>query len=69
MKLQSMIAIGVLFVLTACATNTESVLQNANGDTKYCYLTNDHTLNSMGAVSEYTRCMNDAGSAGYKKVK
>ena len=69
MKIITLIVTFALFVLTACATHTESVLQNEKGDTKYCYLTNDHTLVSVGAVSEYTRCMNEAGAAGYKKIK
>lgn len=69
MKIQTLFATSVLLVLTACATHTESILKNEKGDTKYCYLTNDHTLTSMGAVSEYTRCMNDAGAAGYRKVQ
>jgi len=69
MKTKSLLALCALLVMTACATHTESVLQNEKGDTKYCYLTNDHTLTSMGAVSEYTRCMNEAGAAGYRKVK
>ena len=69
MKIQSLLAVGFFSVLTACATHTESVLKNEKGETKYCYLTNDHTLTSMGAVSEYTRCMNEAGAAGFRKVK
>jgi len=69
MKIKTLLTNSILLFLTACATNTETVLQNEKGDTRYCYLTNDHTLTSIGAVSEYTRCMNDAGAAGYRKVK
>jgi uncharacterized protein YcfL len=57
------------FILISCTTHTETLLKNEKGDTRYCYLTNDHTLVSVGAVSEYNRCMNEAGAAGYKKVK
>lgn len=58
-----------LAMLTACATKTEAVLKNAAGDARYCYLVNDHTLTSIGAVAEYNRCLNEAGSAGYRQVK
>ncbi len=62
-------AISAITILSACATNTESVFKNDKGETRYCYLTNDHTLQSLGAVTEYTRCMSEAGAAGYRKVK
>lgn len=54
--------------LAACTTHTETLLKNEKGEVRYCYLTNDHTLVSVGAVSEYNRCMNEAGALGYKKV-
>lgn len=69
MKIHSISCLYIVLVLSACTTHTESILKNEKGDIRYCYLTNDHTLTSMGAVAEYTRCMNDAGSAGYRKVK
>jgi hypothetical protein len=69
MKIKVLFACLVGLVLTACATNTETVLINERGDKRYCYLMNDHTLNSMGAVSEYNRCLNDAGASGFRKVK
>ena len=57
---------GVL--LAACATKTEAVLKNASGDVRYCYLVNDHTLVSIGAVTEYNKCLNEAGAAGYRQI-
>lgn len=54
--------------ISACVTNTESTFINEKGEKRYCYLTNDHTLVSVGAVSEYTRCMNESGAAGFKKL-
>ena len=56
-------------LLVGCVTSvTEATLKNDKGDTRYCYLSNDHTLVSMGAMSEYNRCLNDAGTAGFRKV-
>jgi hypothetical protein len=56
-------------VCASCATKTETVLKNPNGDVRYCYLVNDHTLTSAGAVTEYNRCLNEAGAAGYRQVQ
>ena len=61
--------VSVSILLVGCVTNTESILKNDKGETRYCYLSNDHTLVSVGAVSEYTRCLNEAGSLGFKKVQ
>ena len=55
--------------LIGCTTVTETVLKNEKGQIRYCYLHNDHTLISMGAMSEYNKCLNDAGTSGYKKVQ
>ena len=65
--------LGLLLVATGllagCSTTvTESKLKNDKGEIRYCYLSNDHTLVSMGAMSEYNRCLNDAGTAGFRKV-
>ena len=67
-KFKTLAIIAMSLFLYGCATNTESVFKNEQGISRYCYLTNDHTIVSMGAVSEYTRCMNDAGAAGFRKV-
>lgn len=63
-----MMSIANIF-LVGCVTNTEAILKNERGETRYCYLSNDHTLVSVGAVSEYTRCLNDAGALGFKKIQ
>ena len=56
-------------LLAGCVTTvTEAKLKNDKGDIRYCYLSNDHTLVSIGAVSEYNKCLNDAGAAGFRKV-
>ena len=54
--------------LSGCTTHTETILKNDKGNTRYCYLTNDHTLISMGAMNEYNRCLNEAGTLGYRKI-
>jgi hypothetical protein len=60
---------GVLSTLAACATNVETVLRNDAGQTRYCYLSHDSTLARVTATAEYNKCLNEAGTAGYKKVQ
>lgn len=62
-------SIAVLTMLAACATNVETVLKNDTGQTRYCYLSHDSTLARVSATAEYNKCLNDAGTAGYKKVQ
>lgn len=59
----------ICFGVVACGTTvTETTLRNDKGETRYCYLSNDHTLVSVGAMSEYNRCLNAAGTAGFQRV-
>lgn len=55
--------------LVACATNVETTLRNEAGQTRYCYLSHDSTLARVTATAEYNKCLNEAGTAGYKKVQ
>lgn len=72
-RMSKMFKISALFViaftLTACATNVETVLRNNAGQTRYCYLSHDSTLARVSATAEYNKCLNEAGTAGYKKVQ
>ena len=58
----------LVFFIVACA-NTETVMRNDKGETRYCYLRDDGTTNSIGAVTEYSKCVNDAGTAGFRKMQ
>ena len=55
--------------LVACATNVETVLKNESGQTRYCYLSHDSTLARVTATAEYNKCLNEAGTSGYKRVQ
>lgn len=59
----------VVMSLVACATNVETVLRNDAGQVRYCYLSHDSTLARVSAMGEYNKCLNEAGTAGYKKVQ
>lgn len=66
--MKSLILIG-LIVLAGCGTTTtQTTLKNSSGEVRYCYLANDHTLVSVGAMTEYNKCLNEAGAAGFKRV-
>jgi hypothetical protein len=54
--------------LCGCATNEQTILKNSAGETRYCYLVHDSTLAKITAVGEYNKCLNDAGSAGFKRI-
>ena len=62
-------SVAVLSTLAACATNVETVLKNEAGQVRYCYLSHDSTLARVSATAEYNKCLNDAGTSGYKKVQ
>jgi hypothetical protein len=67
--MKTILTLAICLGITACVTSvTEATLKNDKGDTRYCYLSNDHTLVSIGAMSEYNKCLNEAGTAGFKKV-
>lgn len=53
--------------LAGCANN-ETILRNDAGQVRYCYEKHNGSLASIGAVQEYNRCLNDAGTAGFRRV-
>jgi hypothetical protein len=66
--IQSLVILSAFVLTTACTTNTETILKNEKGETRYCYLQLDRTANSNGVAAEYSRCINEAGAAGYRKT-
>ena len=56
-----------LVILTACA-NQETIMRNATGEARYCYLVHGSGFEKVAATAEYTKCLNDAGAAGFKRV-
>lgn len=64
-----LLAIPATFILIGCATNVETVLVNDAGQKRYCYLSHDSSLARITATAEYNRCLNEAGTQGFKKVQ
>ncbi len=54
-------------LLSACA-NQETVLRNTAGDSRYCYLVHSSGIERVAATDQYTKCMNEAGTAGFRRV-
>jgi hypothetical protein len=67
LKVASLFAL--VLSLVACATNVETVLRNDAGQVRYCYLSHDSSLARISAMGEYNKCLNEAGTAGFKKVQ
>jgi hypothetical protein len=68
-QIKLVIGVALTATLVACATtNVETVLKNERGETKYCYLPSDRGPAGVVAVGEYTRCVNEAGTAGFRKI-
>ena len=67
--MKSLLMVVASTTLVACATNVETVLRNDTNQIRYCYLSHDSTLARVAATAEYNKCLNEAGSAGYKKVQ
>ncbi len=55
-----------LLAIAGCA-NQETILRNAAGEERYCYLVHDSTLAKIPAVAEYNKCLNEAGAAGFRR--
>lgn len=69
MKIGHLLAIGLFVVtLVGCVTNQTTMLRNSVGDTRYCYLVTDQSLAKINALGEYNKCLNEAGTAGFKIV-
>lgn len=69
MKKSNVIWTLLAITLIAGCANTETMLRNDKGEVRYCYLVHDSTLARVPAVAEYNRCLNEAGSAGFRKVQ
>lgn len=55
-------------LLSACA-NQETILRNSAGESRYCYLVHNSGFEKIAATDQYTKCMNDAGTAGFRRVE
>jgi uncharacterized protein YceK len=66
--MKNLILIGLIILAGCGTTTTQTTMKNSSGEVRYCYLANDHTLVSIGAMTEYNKCLNDAGAAGFKRV-
>lgn len=55
------------FSLAGCSS--QAILVNDKGEKRYCYKESSGSIGSGAAATrEYNRCLNDAGTAGFRKV-
>lgn len=55
-----------LLVLTGCSS--QAILINDKGEKRYCYKESTASIGSGAAATrEFNRCLNDAGTAGFKR--
>lgn len=56
------------FSLSGCST--EAALVNEKGEKRFCYKESSGAIGSGAAATrEFNRCLNDAGTAGFRKVQ
>jgi hypothetical protein len=67
-RTKAMRATLIFLALAGCASQ-ETMLRNDRGEVRYCYLVHDGSLARIAATGEYTRCLNDAGAAGFHRVE
>lgn len=65
--MKNLLILLTMLAIAGCA-NQETVLRNAAGEERYCYLVHDSTLAKIPAVGEYNKCLNEAGAAGFRRV-
>jgi hypothetical protein len=59
----------LLALVAGCATLPDSAtLVNDKGEKRYCYKVQGGMISNSGAVREFNKCLNEAGSAGFKRV-
>lgn len=62
-----LIAAALAGLLAGCVHN-EAVLVNDRGEKRFCYEDHNTSLTSLGAVAEFNKCLNDAGTAGFRRT-
>lgn len=53
-------------LLSGCA-NKEVAMVNDRGEKRYCYEVHQGSTDRVPAADQFNRCLNDAGSAGFRK--
>lgn len=57
-------------IASAClggCSNKEVAMVNDRGERRYCYEVHQGSLDRVPAADQFNKCLNDAGSAGFRK--
>lgn len=61
-------ALVVVIAISGCAAQS-ATLVNDRGEHRYCHKPTSGVFSNIGATREYSKCLNEAGSAGFKLVE
>lgn len=67
MKL-SYLALVAAVGLTGCS-NKEVAMINDRGERRYCYEVHQGSLDRVPAADQFNKCLNDAGTAGFRRAE
>jgi hypothetical protein len=62
------ILLALLTVTAGCAAQS-ATLTNDKGEHRYCYKSLAGAMSNIAATAEFNKCLNEAGSAGFKMEK
>lgn len=60
------LAVILLSTLLSGCSSQSATLVNDQGEKRYCYKPASGVFSNIGATQEFTRCINTAGSAGFR---
>jgi hypothetical protein len=63
------ILLAALLAVTAGCAAQSATLINDKGERRYCYKSATGAMSNIGAQREFNKCLNEAGSAGFKLEK
>lgn len=63
------IFLAALLAVTAGCAAQSATLTNDKGEHRYCYKSLTGAMSNILAMQEYNKCLNEAGSAGFKLEK
>ena len=66
-SMSRVLAVVLPLVVGACA-NTEAALRNEKGEMRYCYLVHQGGSERAAAFDSFSKCLNDAGAAGFRRT-
>jgi len=64
--MRALLIVSIAVLISGCA-NQEVMMTNDKGEHRYCYNVHNGSISSVGAVQEFNKCLNEAGTAGFRR--